>query len=759
SIPIANLHTPPPTSPRRKLGSLLARSSSSPGATAATPRDTGAGAGGGRAGITSPPNMNHSHTNTNMRTTSRNTNHSRASNSRNTNHSRASSRSGSALPGGLRLHTGMGTGRGVGLGAGLPVSPLPAPSAGTGSASFLQKGFGLGLGLGMGQRFVSGTGTGTGSGFSPLRAASGAVARDEDGDGEGESPVRSLSQSWSDLAGEEVGEEMEGDDFVGRDSQRHSWDSVATVREEQQPGRHGRYYEQDDADDEGEGSNANTHIGEGSDGYKDGQEYGGFQGREGSREIEGSHEFAASPEYAGTRRYEDSGEYEREMRRGGDESRQEERGFQEYESDRQEDDRQSEEDIVGVRKGKDEDESRIDDRELQEQGNSDGTRDAEQHTAETQDTEGDTLPPGRVMLMERLCDLVQRLSSVRVGGGMEADVIDVLNAKVDEMEDLLVLAEETAEAEATADVEAQAEAEDQGDDHAEGQVADYAEAEANVGAEASDIEPSQEEDAGTEGDGQEEQVGEADRWASGMSPAMLPVPLLQVGDQDIRDLASPLPWLTSTFKYSELSISPTQSHPELAAATNEALEAAKQAAQAQHDMAERVAFEADKLNRELAEVVKKLQARKEESDHLHSLLIDRAEAAATRILDLEQEICDLEDDILANESELRHLRLKLRAVETVCHEWVGGDPELVRSIDNWKADWVLVRDRMLERKKDRKDRRLRLHRAGCVISSLEEREANEMTATTATTLTSLGGLSMSVSLLGLGRERSPRKGC
>jgi len=298
------------------------------------------------------------------------------------------------------------------------------------------------------------------------------------------------------------------------------------------------------------------------------------------------------------------------MRREGDESRYEEKGFQEYESDRQEEERQAQTNIVGLRTGEDGD--RIDDRNLQEQENSDGTRDAEQNTAETQDTDGDTLPPGRVMLMERLCDLVQRLSSVRVGGGMEADVIDVLNAKVDEMEDLLVLAEETAEAEATADVEAHAEVEYQAED----QVDDHAEAEANAGVEAPDIGPGQEEDAGTEGGAQEEQQSRSgdDKWASGMSPAMLPVPLLQVGDQDIRDLASPLPWLTSTFKYSELSISPTQSHPELAAATNEALEAAKQAAQAQHDMAERVAFEADKLNRELAEVVKRLQARKEESD-------------------------------------------------------------------------------------------------------------------------------------------------
>ena len=76
------------------------------------------------------------------------------------------------------------------------------------------------------------------------------------------------------------------------------------------------------------------------------------------------------------------------------------------------------------------------------------------------------------------------------------------------------------------------------------------------------------------------------------------------------------------------------------------------------------------------------------------------------------------------------------------------DPVLFQSIENWKADWVLVRDRMLERKKDRRERRVRLHRAGCVINSLEQREEES-------TLTSLGGLSMSVSLLGVGR--SPRK--
>jgi hypothetical protein len=114
-----------------------------------------------------------------------------------------------------------------------------------------------------------------------------------------------------------------------------------------------------------------------------------------------------------------------------------------------------------------------------------------------------------------------------------------------------------------------------------------------------------------------------------------------------------------------------------------------------------------------------------------------------------------EDDILANESELRHLRLEIRAIETLCHEFVPieADPVLFESIENWKADWVLVRDRMLERKKGRKDRRLRLHRAG---SLLDANAVADDGGDGESTLTSLGGLSMSVSMFGI--KSSPRKG-
>ncbi|KAL2129861.1 hypothetical protein VTI74DRAFT_7192 [Chaetomium olivicolor] len=532
-------------------------------------------------------------------------------------------------------------------------------------------------------------------------------------------------------------------------------------------GEHGDRH--DDADDEDEESH--THVEEGSQsqkeggfqGYGDPQRYAVYQGHDTTHQYDETHEFERAQVSEHLHGYEDAGAHEELY--GYDDS-------QGYDNHQRQDyfDRYGEHEAShgygeheehgnGAERGqKAQVEGHLDeDIQGSEEDNGEGgvrserQQDRRVYVEETQvQIDTDNLPPARVELMERLCDLVQRLSSAKMGGSLEEEVLDVLNAKVDEMEELLLLAEETAEAEATAEVERQAEAQSE----LEAQPEEEAEVEAEATPESkTQAEEEHEAEAKTEAEILDEQVNSGYEDDSGRSSVMPQIPSLQVGEQDIRDLASPLPWLSIPFKYSELlSISPSQSHPELAAATNEALEAAKQAAQAQAEMAERVANEAERLNIELAEVVKKLLARKEESDHLHALLIDRAECAATRILDLEQEICDLEDDILANESELRHLRLKIRAVETWCYEFVppDADPDLFQSIENWKADWVLVRDRMLERKKDRKERRIRLHRAGCVINSLEEKEDGEGT------LTSLGGLSMSVSLLGLGR--SPRKG-
>ncbi|KAK3387635.1 hypothetical protein B0H63DRAFT_470565 [Podospora didyma] len=124
-------------------------------------------------------------------------------------------------------------------------------------------------------------------------------------------------------------------------------------------------------------------------------------------------------------------------------------------------------------------------------------------------------------------------------------------------------------------------------------------------------------------------------------------------------------------------------------------------------IAESVATEAEKLSADLEKVVKNLQARREESDHLHGLLVERAEAAAARIIELEKDVTDLEDEINSNESELTHLRLELRAVESMCQDTAAAtafDPDLVQSIENWKSDWALLRDSMSAQRKARHHR-------------------------------------------------------
>ncbi|KAK4179971.1 hypothetical protein QBC36DRAFT_321395 [Triangularia setosa] len=86
---------------------------------------------------------------------------------------------------------------------------------------------------------------------------------------------------------------------------------------------------------------------------------------------------------------------------------------------------------------------------------------------------------------------------------------------------------------------------------------------------------------------------------------------------------TPPPWLlpsaSSPIKsfeiFSATMSSPTQPELDAAAeATNEALEAAKEAARAHSEMTERIAAEADQLRKDLATVISKLQARREETD-------------------------------------------------------------------------------------------------------------------------------------------------
>lgn len=112
-------------------------------------------------------------------------------------------------------------------------------------------------------------------------------------------------------------------------------------------------------------------------------------------------------------------------------------------------------------------------------------------------------------------------------------------------------------------------------------------------------------------------------------------------------------------------------------------------------------------------------------------------------MDLEKELSDLEDDLASSESELRHLRLKLRAVETLVGEFVDPDetdPELFRCIENWKEDWRVVRERMRERKRGREERRTRLRRREMMGVGNEEVEEGEEEGES--TLTSLRGVGM-----------------
>ncbi|KAM7217731.1 hypothetical protein V8F06_006865 [Rhypophila decipiens] len=123
-----------------------------------------------------------------------------------------------------------------------------------------------------------------------------------------------------------------------------------------------------------------------------------------------------------------------------------------------------------------------------------------------------------------------------------------------------------------------------------------------------------------------------------------------------------------------------------------------------------ITSEANKLAAQLEAVFKDLQARREESTHLHYLLVERGEAAAGRIMELENDIVDLEEELGDNESELKHLRLRLRAVETLCAEFVrcnrnAVDPDLVESIETWKSDWAKLREKMAQKRRDKRNGR------------------------------------------------------
>jgi len=114
-----------------------------------------------------------------------------------------------------------------------------------------------------------------------------------------------------------------------------------------------------------------------------------------------------------------------------------------------------------------------------------------------------------------------------------------------------------------------------------------------------------------------------------------------------------------------------------------------------------ISKQAEELVSQLTTVVTELQLRKEESDHLHDLLLLKAEKASERILLLEYRIAEMEDDFGANQSELKFLRIQLQAIEAQCGEYLplNKDEDLTQSITNWKIDWEDINQKSKARRK------------------------------------------------------------
>ncbi|KAM4066844.1 cytochrome P450 [Hirsutella rhossiliensis] len=107
------------------------------------------------------------------------------------------------------------------------------------------------------------------------------------------------------------------------------------------------------------------------------------------------------------------------------------------------------------------------------------------------------------------------------------------------------------------------------------------------------------------------------------------------------------------------------------------------------DQANKVIAEMGKLNDELSAVVSNLKARQEESDHIHGLLVERAERAAQRIMFLQNRITYLEQELEENDDELQHLRICLKAVEIQMPP--HPDRELQRCIATFKHDYQALK--------------------------------------------------------------------
>ncbi|ETS77382.1 hypothetical protein PFICI_11256 [Pestalotiopsis fici W106-1] len=123
---------------------------------------------------------------------------------------------------------------------------------------------------------------------------------------------------------------------------------------------------------------------------------------------------------------------------------------------------------------------------------------------------------------------------------------------------------------------------------------------------------------------------------------------------------------------------------------------------ARSQYADQILAQAQMLQRSLESIVANLQARQEEQDHIHDLLITRAERAAQRIIHLEERINELEAERNDGEMEVLNLQIQLKAIEVRCLAYVpkDADPDLLQSIDTWKAEWSALKRKKARKKND-----------------------------------------------------------
>lgn len=141
-------------------------------------------------------------------------------------------------------------------------------------------------------------------------------------------------------------------------------------------------------------------------------------------------------------------------------------------------------------------------------------------------------------------------------------------------------------------------------------------------------------------------------------------------------------------------------HPEPVVAAAATTPRSPSSSRLSYEMADTIVQEAEGLCAEMASVIESLQKRREESDHLQAVLVEREVAADKLLREQAGRIGELEGAAAEDESELRYLRIQLRAIEAQCLGYVpaGADPELDRSIRSWKDDWSELRGRWAARK-------------------------------------------------------------